>query len=181
MLDIPTLATERLILRGHREADFEAVLAMWQDPVVGRHFHGRSATREDCWGRFLRGFGHWALRGYGLFAVEEKASGAYVGMVGAFEVCREMAPRRDDMPEVGWTLGSPFHGKGYATEAVRAALAWTDFKLDYREMFCIVAPANRGSIRVAEKCGFAPWYDTVYADAPTLVMKRAAPKIAATG
>lgn len=181
MLDIPTLETERLILRSHREEDFEALLAMWQDPVVSRHFHGRVMTREDCWGRFLRGFGHWALRGYGLFAVEEKASRDYVGLVGAFEVRREMTPRRDDMPEAGWTLASRFHGLGYATEATAAALAWTDTKLGYRDMFCIVDPANLASIRVAEKVGFAPWYDTVYAEAPTLVMQRRAQNIAATG
>lgn len=173
-LAIPTIETERLILRAHREADFEPLLAMWQDPVVRKFFHGGPMTREEAWGRFLRGFGMWAFRGYGLFAVEEKASGAYAGLVGAFEARREMDPRLDDMPEVGWTLAAAYHGKGYATEAVRAALAWTDQTLGYPEMFCIVAPTNYASIRVAGKCGFRAWYDTVYDNLPTLVMKRPA-------
>lgn len=172
-LAIPTLETERLILRGARETDFDAMLAIWQDPVVRRHFHGGLMSREEAWGRFLRSYGMWALRGYGLFAIEEKASGTYVGMVGAFEVRREMTPPIENMPEVGWTLAARFHGQGYATEAARAALAWADLRLGYPEMFCIVAPANLASVRVAEKCGFRHWYDTIYETAPTLVMKRA--------
>lgn len=171
-LAIPTLETERLILRGARENDFEAMLAMWQDPVVVRHFHGAPMTREECWRRLLRNYGMWALRGYGLFAIEEKASGAYVGTAGAFEVKREMIPPIEDMPEVGWTLAARFHGRGYATEAVRAALAWTDARLGHPEMFCIIAPANEASIRVAEKCGFRRSHETTYEDAPTLVLKR---------
>jgi RimJ/RimL family protein N-acetyltransferase len=171
-LAIPTLETERLILRGHRESDFEAMLAIWQDPVVQHHFPGKPMSREDAWGRFLKGLGMWALRGYGFFAVEEKASGAYAGMVGSFEARREISPRIDDLPEAGWSLAARFHGRGYATEAVQAALGWTERHLDYPEMFCIVATANVASLRVAEKCGFVRSYETVYEGDPTLVLKR---------
>jgi RimJ/RimL family protein N-acetyltransferase len=171
-LAIPTLETDRLILRGPREADVEAMVAIWQDPVVMAYFHGKPLTRQDIWARFLKGLGLWALRGFGLFAIEERATGAYIGTAGAFEVKREMIPRIEDMPEVGWTLAARFHGKGYATEAVRAALAWTDEKLGHPEMFCIVAPANEASVRVAEKCGFRHLYETIYEEVETLVMKR---------
>jgi RimJ/RimL family protein N-acetyltransferase len=171
-LAIPTLETDRLILRGHRESDFEAMLAMWQDPVVQRHFHGEPMSREDAWARFLKGFGLWALRGYGIFAIEEKVSGAYVGMTGAFVVRREMQPRIDGLPEAGWSLAARFHGHGYATEATRAALAWIDRQQGYPGMFCIVVPENVPSIRVAEKCGFVRSHETIYKDEPTLVMKR---------
>lgn len=171
-LAIPTLETERLILRAHRGADFEAMLAIWQDPEVRRHFHGGPMSREEAWGRFLRGFGMWAVKGYGLFAIEEKGTGDYVGMIGTFEVKREMTPRIEDMPEAGWTLAARFHGRGYATEAAKVALAWTDAKLGNPAMFCIMAPANTASLRVAEKCGFKRWYETTYRDDPTLVMQR---------
>jgi RimJ/RimL family protein N-acetyltransferase len=171
-LAIPTLETERLILRPHREADFEAMLAVWQDPVVRRHFHGELMSREEAWGRFLRNFGMWAVKGYGVFAIEEKATCEYVGTVGTFEVRREMTPRIEDMPEAGWTLAARFHGRGFATEAAKAALAWTDAKLGNPAMFCIVAPANFASLRVAEKCGFKSWYETTYRDDPVLVMQR---------
>jgi RimJ/RimL family protein N-acetyltransferase len=171
-LAIPTLDTERLILRGHREADFENMLAMWQDPVVQRHFHGEAMSREDAWARFLKGLGMWSLRGYGIFAIEEKVSGAYVGMTGAFEVRREMTPRIDDLPEAGWSLAARFHSQGYATEATRAALGWIERKLGSPAMFCIMVPENVPSIRVAEKCGFVRSHETLYKDEATLVMKR---------
>jgi RimJ/RimL family protein N-acetyltransferase len=171
-LAIPTLATERLILRAHRESDFEAMLAVWQDPVVRRHFHGGPMSREEAWGRFLRNFGMWAVKGYGVFAIEEKATGEYVGTIGTFEVRREMTPRIEDMPEAGWTLAARFHGRGFATEAAKAALGWTDERLGNPAMFCIVAPANTASMRVAEKCGFKSWYETTYQDEPTLVLRR---------
>jgi RimJ/RimL family protein N-acetyltransferase len=171
-LAIPVLATERLILRGHCEADFEAMCAIWQDPVVVRHFHGKPQTREDIWAKLLKGFGMWALKGYGMWAVVDKQTGDYAGTVGTFEVRREMVPRIDDLPEAGWTLAPRFHGRGYATEAMRAALAWTDAKLGHPAMFCIVAPANSASIRVAEKCGFECWYETTYQDDPTLILRR---------
>lgn len=172
-LFIPTLETPRLILRGHRREDFDAMVQIWQDPIVVRHFHGEPLSREDIWSRFLRGFGMWLVSGYGLWAVEEKSSGAYAGTVGIFDVKRDMDPPIDDMPEAGWTFASRYHGKGYATEAVTAALAWTDAKLP--RTFCIIAPQNLPSIRVAEKCGFKPAGKTTYKDEPTLVFLRQTP------
>ncbi len=171
-LAIPVLETPRLILRGHRLEDFNAMVAIWTDPVVTKHFHGRTLDREDIWARFLRGFGMWAVCGYGLWAVEEKSSGAYVGTVGAMEVKRELDPPMDGVPEAGWTFASHVHGNGYATEATRAALAWTDAKLGNPRMFCIIDPANLASIRVAEKCGFRLWRETVYKEAATLILLR---------
>lgn len=173
-LFIPVIETPRLILRGHRLEDFPVMVAIWQDPIVVRHFHGEPLSREDIWSRFLRGFGMWLVSGYGLWAVEEKATGAYVGTVGIFEVKRDMKPPIDDMPEAGWTFASRVHGKGYATEAMMAALAWTDAKLGNPRMFCIVAPENAASIRVAEKCGFTPAGETTYKDERTLLFLRQA-------
>lgn len=171
---IPVLETPRLILRGHKLEDFEPMIAIWQDPIVVHHFHGLALSREDIWGRFLRGFGMWVVNGYGLWAVEEKDSGDYVGTVGTFEVKRDMDPPLEDMPEAGWTFASRVHGRGYATEAMKAALAWTDTKLGNPRMFCIIAPGNTPSIRVAAKCGFKPWYETTYKNDPTLVFLREA-------
>jgi RimJ/RimL family protein N-acetyltransferase len=171
-LSIPTLTTPRLILRAHKLEDFEATVKIWSDPVVAEHIHGVPLTREDIWGRFLRQFGMWAVMGYGSFAVEEKATGDYVGTVGVFEVRREIEPNMEGTPEAGWTFAAHTHGKGYATEAARAALAWTDGKLGNPRMFCIVAPGNKASIRVAEKCGFKYWRDTMYRDDPTQMYLR---------
>lgn len=171
-LNIPVLKTPRLILRGHRLEDFEAMIGIWTDPIVHKYFHGPTLTREDIWSRFLRGFGQWLVMGYGLWAVEEKASGTYVGTVGMMEVKREMEPPLEGIPEVGWTFASRVHGRGYATEAMLAGLHWADETLGKRRMFCIIAPANSPSIRVAEKCGFRYSYETSYKDAPTGVYFR---------
>ena len=171
-LAIPVLDTPRLILRGHRREDFETMVAIWQDPLVVQHFHGVALSREDIWGRFLRGFGMWAVNGYGLWAVEDKATGAYAGTVGCFEMKRELNPPIDNMPEAGWTFASRFHGRGYATEAVQAALAWTDTALGHAPIYCIVSAENVPSIRVAEKCGFQAWYQTTYHGDATQVFRR---------
>lgn len=172
MADIPTIETARLILRSHRLDDFETTVRIWSDPVVRMHFGARPFSREDIWARFLRQFGMWQVMGYGSFAVEEKATGDYVGTVGVFEVRREIEPNMEGTPEAGWTFATHVHGKGYATEATRAALDWTDEKLGSPRLFCIIAPGNKASIRVAEKCGFRYWRDTTYRDDPTQIYLR---------
>jgi len=171
-LNIPVLETPRLILRGHRLEDFEAMVAIWSDPVVRAHFHGRPHSREDIWAQLLRNLGMWAAVGYGLLAVEEKETGTYIGAVGAAEVKRDIDLPLDGMPEAGWTLATRVHGKGLATEATQAALAWTGAHLGHPRMFCIVTPDNFASIRVAEKCGFRPWKETTYKDERTLIFLR---------
>ncbi|MDE2494586.1 MAG: GNAT family N-acetyltransferase [Alphaproteobacteria bacterium] len=171
-LNVPVLETPRLILRGHTLDDFEASTAIWSDPVVCRFFHGGPMTREDIWGRLLRTFGMWAAFGYGSWAVEEKETGDYIGRVGVAAVQRDLDPALEGMPETGWTLASRVHGRGYATEATQAALAWTDGRLGNPRMFCIIAPQNRASIRVAEKCGFRFWRETTYKAEATLILLR---------
>jgi RimJ/RimL family protein N-acetyltransferase len=171
-LAIPTLETPRLILRAHRREDFEAMVAIRQDPAVTRYHHGAPLTREDIWGRLIRSFGMWAVNGYGTWAVQDRETGDYAGTVGCFETKRELEPPIEDMPEAGWTFGARFHGRGYATEAMLAALVWTDAKLCHAPIYCIVSTGNAPSIRVAEKCGFRPWYQTTYQGDATQVFKR---------
>jgi RimJ/RimL family protein N-acetyltransferase len=171
-INVPVLETERLILRGHRLDDFDASVAIWNDPVVCRYFHGTPMTREDIWGRLLRTFGMWAAFGYGSWAVEEKETGDYIGRVGVAEVKRDLDPALEGMPEAGWTLASRVHGKGYATEATRAALAWIDARLGNPRMFCIIAVENTASIRVAEKAGFRLWRKTNYMGERTNIFVR---------
>ncbi len=171
-LNIPGLETPRLVLRGHRLEDFEAMIAIWTDPIVRMHFHGAALTREDIWARFQRSFGQWLVMGYGLWAVEEKASGTYVGTVGLMEVKRDMAPPLEGIPEAGWTFASSVHGRGYATEAMLAGLKWADQTLGKPRIFCIIAPENTPSLRVAEKCGFRFSHETTYKEAPTRVFFR---------
>jgi RimJ/RimL family protein N-acetyltransferase len=166
---VPVLETERLRLRGHRMDDFPASAGMWADPIVTRHF-GKSYTEEEVWTRFLRYIGHWSLLGFGYWVVEEKATGSFAGEVGFADYKRNIEPPLG-APEIGWVLASQFHGKGYATEAVRAAVAWGDGYFKSRTT-CIIHPANLASIRVAEKCGYREFHRALYHGHPTMMLVR---------
>lgn len=170
--NIPVLETPRLIMRGHRREDFEAMVALYHDPAVTQHFHGQDQSREELWARFLRAHGCWAFCGYGVWAVIEKSTGSYAGVVGCFETKRGLHPSLEEVPEAGWTLGAAFQGKGYASEAALAALSWFDTVKGIQPMFCIVSTANAASLRVAEKCGFKPAFAVEYKGDPTRVFKR---------
>ena len=170
--DVPVLETERLKLRPHRADDLAHCAALWADPAVVRHISGRPFTTEEVWSKILRYVGHWALLGYGYWVVEDKATGAFIGEVGFADFRRDIEPSLDDMPELGWVLASRAHGKGYATEAARAALAWAERHFGAKPIACIIAPENHASIRVAEKCGFQLRQLTAYKGEPTLMFVR---------
>src|SRR5258707_1233513 len=109
-----TLQTERLIMRMFRESDFEEHSSYSADPEVQRFLgEGRSLTRFEAWRQMAMILGHWQLRGYGQWAVEERASGRLVGRIGFF------LPEGWPGFELGWVLGREFWGKGYASEGAR--------------------------------------------------------------
>lgn len=172
MDDVPVIETERLLLRGYRGEDFAFFRDMWADPQVVRHIGGKPRLEEETWTKFLRMIGHWRVMGFGFWAVEEKASGSLIGEVGFCDFRRDMSPSNRGEPEMGWVLASAVHGKGYATEAVRAALAWGDDHLAGARMSCIIGPENAASIRVAEKCGFKQTARAVYHGEEILLFHR---------
>lgn len=169
----PLLETARLVLRGHDANDLDAVAAMWSDPEIVRHITGKPSTREESWARILRYAGLWPLKGYGYWAVVEKSSGRFIGDVGIADFAREMTPPVYLAPEAGWALVPAAHGQGYATEAMRAALAWVDANLDCPVTMCMLDETNRPSLRVAEKCGYREFGRAEYKGAPSLICRRA--------
>lgn len=169
---VPVLATDRLLLRGHRRDDFENCCALWGDPAVVRHISGRPASATETWGRLLKYAGLWSLLGYGYWAVEERETGRFVGDVGLADFHRDIEPGFGGAPEAGWVLATWAHGKGYATEAMTAVLAWADEHLTAPRVVCMIDPANPASLRVAEKCGFTRFADTRYLDSPVVLMER---------
>ncbi len=172
MHNIPVLETARLRMRGFQISDFENSANLWGDPAVTRFIREKPFTREEVWSRLLRHAGHWALLGFGFWVVEEKSSGAFVGEVGFLDLHRELDPPINITPEVGWVLAPTAHGKGYATEAVKGALAWGDEKFQGARTSCIITPQNRPSIRVAEKCGFQQWRTVKYHGEELLLFAR---------
>ncbi len=160
-------------MRPHRLDDFDDLAAMWADPRVVEHITGTPSTREQSWARLLRYAGHWAMMGYGYWAVEERESGSFVGEVGFADYHREIEPSLDGIPELGWILAPRSHGKGYATEAACAAVGWGQKHFPgLPRIACIMVPEHRASIRVAEKCGFSLYTHTTYLNSPILMYTR---------
>ncbi len=164
------IETQRLRLRPHVADDLAASWAMWSDPLVYRYILPAPSTEQQAWGRVLGYVGHWAVATFGYFAVEERSTGAFVGEIGFADFKRDISPR--GVPEMGWALASAHHGKGYATEGVRAALSWADNHIAARRTICLINPENIASIHVAEKAGFGQPQAMTSNDLPILMFER---------
>ncbi len=169
---IPTLETERLILRPYRLEDFETYVEMWADPDVVRFIGGKSFDREASWSRFLRQAGVWQNLGFGFFAIEEKVTGRFVGEAGFHDLKRNIDPSIEGTLEAGWGLMPTGQGWGYATEAMAAAIAWAEGKFPGQRMTCIIDPDNLPSVRVAKRLGFEELARTSYHDQPITLFER---------
>jgi RimJ/RimL family protein N-acetyltransferase len=143
-----TLDTERLRLRAFRQDDFETYAAICADPEVMRYLgEGKPLTRSDAWRQMAMILGHWQLRGYGLWAVEDRATGILLGRIGFFQ------PEGWPDFELGWMLRRQAWGKGYATEGARRAMAHAFTALGRDHLISLIRPGNDPSIRVAERLG----------------------------
>lgn len=145
---IPELETKRLRLRAFRNEDLDAYAAMCADPDVMRYLGtGATLSRSEAWRSMASFLGHWALRGYGMWALEEKATGALVGRAGFLN------PEGWPGFELGWALGREHWGRGLAIEAARRALDFAFTDLDQPRVISLIRPENAPSIRVAERLG----------------------------
>lgn len=149
-LDVPILETPRLRLRGWCESDLDGFAAMMADVDVARFTtpDGQPQCRMTAWRTMASMIGHHVLRGYGMWAVEERVSGSFVGRVGP------LRPEGWPALEVGWGLARPHWGKGYAQEAARAAMAWCfDTMPDLDRIVHHIVADNPRSIATAEGVG----------------------------
>lgn len=145
MIVPPVLQTERLILRPNRLQDFEPYAAFYaSDRATWR---GGRRSRHEAWRAFCAEIGHWQMRGYGFWAVEEKATGAYAGQVGLFN------PEGWPEEEIGWLLMEGFEGRGIATEAALAARAHAYGTLGWPTAVSIIHEDNARSIALALRLG----------------------------
>jgi len=149
------ITTERLILRKHTLQDADAVFQLAADPAVLQFVQRAPPSREESWHRLLRFAGHWSLLGFGMFAVCERATNRFIGEVGLADFQRGLGDDFDGVPEAAWVFTGSSHGKGFALEAMTAALNWFDEQAVSPRSVCIIDPGNTASIRLAEKLGFS--------------------------
>jgi RimJ/RimL family protein N-acetyltransferase len=136
--------------------DFPAFMAMRADPVVMKFMgKGDLLDEEESWMRFQSMFGHWQLKGFGAWAIEERAGRALIGSIGYADKKRPSSHPASGAPEMGWSLASSAHGRGFASEALRAALKWGRAHFGPARVVCVISDDNAASIRLAERHGFA--------------------------
>lgn len=174
---VPHLETARLTLDVPSLADFDDFAGYLQDPIVMRYIAAATVSREEAWTKLLRQVGLWKLLGFGFFVLRRKADGQFVGVAGFQDLRRDLSPSIEGSLEAGWVLRHEFHGQGYASEAMQAALAWaaaTHPALDYS---CIIDPDNAASLRLADRLGFREEVRTDYQGSPVILLRkpRAAP------
>lgn len=142
----PTLETERLILRPTADEDFDGWAAFMADEVATRHIGGPQ-ERSVAWRSMRAMAGAWALDGFAMFSVVEKATGRWVGRLGPW------MPEGWPGTEVGWGIVREAWGRGYATEGAAAAMDWAFDGLGWTDIIHTIDPENAASIAVARKLG----------------------------
>ncbi len=148
MIEIPQLETERLRLTAFGDRHFEAYASMLADASSTRFVgDGEPLDRMNAWRSMAMLLGHWALRGYGMWAVELKETGEFIGRVGLHH------PEGWPDLELGWMLLPEQRRHGYATEAGRAALDFAFNQLKALRAISLIRVENSASERVARRLG----------------------------
>ena len=143
-MQIPTLETQRLTLRENRLSDFEPLVEFYADPIRSAGFGG-VLNRNDAWRWLASSIGHWQLRGYGFWTVEEKATGLFAGMVGLW------SPEGWREPELGWILAANAEGRGIAYEAALATRTYTYDVMGWDTAISLIAASNQRSQTLAKR------------------------------
>ncbi|MCK6545243.1 GNAT family N-acetyltransferase [Myxococcota bacterium] len=147
---VPEVHTERLVLRAWLDSDRAVFSAINADPRVMEHFPS-VLTPDETAALVARIRAHWSSRGFGLWAVEAPGVAPFIGFVGL------TVPRFEasftPCVEVGWRLAAEHWGRGFATEAARAALSFGFDALGLDEIVSFTVPANVRSLAVMARLG----------------------------
>ena len=134
------------MLRPPLREDFDAYAELVADEEATR-FIGGQLQRAAAWRRFLQMPGAWAVQGFGMFSLIERASGEWVGQLGPWQ------PEGWPGTEVGWALHPRAWGRGLATEAAEAAIEWAFVNLEWTDVIHCIDPGNASSQRLAVRIG----------------------------
>jgi RimJ/RimL family protein N-acetyltransferase len=145
-MNIPTLTTERLILRDWREGDL-ANFAKFKMNKEAARFVMPCETVAESWRAMAYFAGHWLLRGFGNWSVERKDTGEHIGYCGSYY------PMEWPEPEIGWSIYPEHQHKGYATEAATASLIHAYETLGWKAAMSLIAKENDASIALATRLG----------------------------
>lgn len=140
------IETPRLILRVPEERDFDGLCELMTDPVATEHLGGVSEPAV-IWRSLAGLIGHWSMRGYGFFSIEDRQTGEWLGRVGPW------FPHGWYAPEVGWSVLRRCWGKGIATEAAVASMNFVVDTLGWSRIVHVIASDNRASQALARKLG----------------------------
>lgn len=147
LVTIPTLSTDRLVMRPLRSSDAPGFVTIWSDTEFTRYIGGR-CDPDSVWHAMAGNIGCWALTGVGPWAVVERATGDLVGRAGLWT-----EPGWPGIEAV-WFIRRDRWGRGYAREAGTAAISWVFAERpELAEVISVILPENTASVRVAERLG----------------------------
>ena len=172
----PVLVTERLELWRPAVGDHAGLYALTEPDAVRRFLGAKAPDPADSFARLLRNAGSWALYGYGVFQVREPGRCEIVGGCGVFRSWRGFGKGLDDVPEAGWIIAEPHWGKGFAMEAMRAALAWFDDSHGEQRVACMIEEGHAASQKVAARLGFVEYDRHAPEDGRPLVLYERLPR-----
>ena len=142
----PVLETPRLLLRVPQRSDFDGFCELMTDEEAARHIGG-AMTRSAAWRKFLQMPGAWAMQGFAMFSVLDRATGEWLGQAGPWQ------PEGWPGTEVGWSFKRAAWGRGYAAEAATASIDWAFDQLGWTDVIHSIAPANEASQALARRLG----------------------------
>lgn len=139
--------TERLILRQFQDEDWKDLHEYYSSEEATRYTVGRAFSEGESWRIMSAMLGHWVLRGYGPYALEDKCSGKVIGTAGFWY------PNDWPSPEIKWALAPAYWRKGYASEAARALQKIGIEYLPEISLISLIAKENQASIKLALAVG----------------------------
>ncbi len=143
---VKSIDTERLTLRQWNERDFDIFARYYADEDNARYVGGRKDP-EQAWRHLALQIGHWQLKGFGYWAVDEKDTNNFVGCVGLWQ-----SPGWPEL-ELGYWLIKEQQGKGYAIEACKRCIDYAREVLNAPSLVSYIDPSNEPSIRLAKRLG----------------------------